>query len=651
MLKKLVSLLLAGAMVGAVSVTAFASRGSSRIVLSGYDEGEILTPGQDAIYSLEDSTGDSLVDIDKDILYDFVDKKNATTSGDITCSVKQLNYDKNNKPSRYSSDYKIYIEKVGNACQLNVQCNNFPTGQNENYVEEITFNVTLNKHLLDPSNKVSQTIPMTSKAIKMSFGHGNVAADDLEYMPTIKEHGVVTTDSQNKSNFGIDAEFIPGKNYYFDLFRLNSNRTFSKYDLNDYTISVKPTYNSGLIKVCEIVENEYEDLQLHIQADPSYKNYGEGQFVKFRISAYPKGHSRRKMETYYAMGFSFPEYDVNSDSFHLDEYKPLLVMPSWDSQIKFEAIIDTVGSVFFKNFPDNRTINMSHDLDENIAIKDANPNASITYLNFRAEPSFVVPANVYVSDRHGSYVYEIMEDGNLIPIDVIHRGGSLVWSTSTLGCYAISPQKLSRGYAKDNSAYAPNHKDEAIPGATSGVSTTTPEITKILIGGKNSEARLSLNDSVCTPTDLKNAFSSNASNAIHIDTYEGSNVRGRMYINKELASKLTSPFKTKIIINPHYADNANAIKLFSKWFENKIMAVTFEQKGNFDAKIPVAVKVNFDGFKGDDVYIYRYNAKTNSYKFLQVSKAVKDDLSYFYFNTNMGDTLVMTDGPLRDKAL
>ena len=621
-----------------------ASRGSSRIVLSGYDEGEILTPGQDAIYSLEDSTGDSLVEGADNLGYDFTD---FNTNINSNINVKHINANKESNPK--DANYTISVKESGKAYQLEVMCKDFPTDQNENYVQEITFNVTGTKYL--GLGKTSPTVSMSSKAIKMSFGYGNVAADDLEYMPTVKERGIVVTDGQNKSNFGIDAEFIPGKNYYFDLFRLNSNRTFSKYDLNDYVISVRPTYNSGLIKVCEIVENEFEDLQLHIQADPSYKNYGDGQFVKFRISAYPKGHSRRKMETYYAMGFSFPEYDVNSDSFHLDEYKPLLVMPSWNSQIKFEAIIDTVGSVFFKNFPDNRTINMSHDLDENIAIKDANPNASITYLNFRAEPSFVVPANVYVSDRHGSYVYEIMEDGNLIPIDVIRRGNSIVWSTSTLGSYAISPQKLSRGYAKDNSAYAPNHKDEAIPGATSGVSTTTPEITKILIGGKNSEARLSLNDSVCTPTDLKNAFSSNASNAIHIDTYEGSNVRGRMYINKELASKLTSPFKTKIIINPHYADNANAIKLFSKWFENKIMAVTFEQKGNFDAKIPVAVKVNFDGFKGDDVYIYRYNAKTNSYKFLQVSKAVKDDLSYFYFNTNMGDTLVMTDGPLKDKAL
>ena len=188
--------------------------------------------------------------------------------------------------------------------------------------------------------------------------------------------------------------------------------------------------------------------------------------------------------------------------------------------------------------------------------------------------------------------------------------------------------------------------------AGGSITNKTPEITQISIGGVLTEKTIRTQDTSISPYEIKSAIKLNniaPGKSVHIDTYEGANVRGRFYIDEALANKLTKPIKTKIIVNQNYIDNAKANKLFDKWFDNKIMSVTFEQKGEFGARMPVAVKVNFEGFEGDDVYIYRYRASTNSYRFLQVSKAVKDDLSYFYFNTPYGDTLVMTDGPLKDK--
>ena len=195
-------------------------------------------------------------------------------------------------------------------------------------------------------------------------------------------------------------------------------------------------------------------------------------------------------------------------------------------------------------------------------------------------------------------------------------------------------------------------------GGGGAVSAPASKVTNVSLGGAKTEKPISLANSAVTPAQIKQARIDNGTawnKPIHIDTYEGNNVRGRFYIDQNLANKLTKPFKTQIFVDQNQSDNKAGINLFSKWFENKIMAVTFEEKGDSDGKfeqtMPVAVKVNFEGFKGDKVYVYRYNKEKNSYRFLQVCPAVKDDLSYFYFDTPYAATMIFTDGPLKDRPV
>lgn len=624
MLKKLLCLMLAAATVMTVTVTAFAGKGSRRIEIDSYDSGEINSPNTSTTFYLEDSSGDSLTRN-----YDGI--KDYSLTATIDSKVTQVNKSGHVTPANYTAD----IVLNGKNYNLIVDCRNFPTNQSENYVEEITVKISGDK-IFDDGTRV----PMSSKSLKMSFGDGRVGASDLKYMPYIDENGIdEVKSSRGSDDISLDPEFIPGINYYFDILTMGGGSNFTEYDLKDYTITASTCYNSSIFKTCEIVKDKYGNLQLHIQGDPSQK-YGEGKFGKFKVVAYPKGQSRRRMESYYAIGFSFPERDINTDDFFLDQEQPLLLMPEWDDTVTFTARIDNVGNVKFRNFSGNRIVNMSYDTEEVKCIKDANPSASVGYLTFHAKPEFEVPAIVSYRSDKPAYVYEIADNGIVTPVSAEHKNGYMVWKTSVLGSYAVSNKALNNG--KINPSTTPTAPTETV--------NSTPEITKITIGGAKNERNISTTNTAVTHDDLAKAFADNGSNNIYIDTYEGNKVRGRFYIDKALAQKIKNPINTKVITNPSYKDNAYAINLFTKYFDNKIMAVTFDHKGTFGAQIPVAVKVNFDGFKGDKVYIYRYNAENNTYKFLQTSKAIKDDLSYFYFNTEYGDTLVMTDGPLKDKA-
>ena len=435
MFKKIVSLVLAVSITSALGVTAFAGRSSTKIVPYGHDEEDVYNPGTET-FTLEDGSEDTLTDGVDGITYGNFSITNISLSSSMS--------------GRDEDDYDIDVVRNGKSYDLVVETNNFPTEEDlidyvkdnpksnidpENYVEEITFRIEGTK-ILDNN----ETINMSSRTIKMNFGYGNVTKDDLKYKLLLDETDIEQT-TDDKDTKGIDvkeARYIPGQIYYFDILRGDNGAVLDDTDLKDYTFKASAYYNSSMFKKCEIVQKSNGDCQLMIQADPAY-DFTDPHFAKIRLSIYPKGNTRKRMDTYWAMGFQYAEDDVKSDKFSVDQDKPVVCLPDWVQ--KATARIENNANIEFYAI-DTRKFNLSYDRDAIKAVNDNNKGAKTEFLTFHASPKFEGTAKISYNVNKESYVYQIGSNNELTQIDAKYSGGYMVWNQKVLGSYVVSDTKL-----------------------------------------------------------------------------------------------------------------------------------------------------------------------------------------------------------------
>ena len=415
MFKKIVSLMLAVSITSALGVTAFAGRSSTKIVPYGHKEEDVYSPGTET-FTLEDGSEDTLTD--------GVDGIKSYSFDNIDIS----------KSKGAKADYTAKIKPNGKSYDLVVSVSNFPKDDGTDYVEEITFRIEGTKTL-----DSGETIDMSSRTIKMNFGYGNVTKGDLKYKLEISEPDIKETDDEKDTKgIGVDARYIPGQIYYFDILRGDNGAILDDTDLKDYNFKASAYYNSSMFKKCEIVKKSNGDCQLMIQADPAY-DFTDPHFAKIRLSIYPKGNTRKRMDTYWAIGFQYAEDDVKSDKFSVDQDKPVVCLPDWVQ--KATARIENNANIEFYAI-DTRKFNLSYDRDEIKAVSDNNKGAKTEFLTFHASPKFEGTAKISYNVNKESYVYQIGSNNELTQIDAKYSGGYMVWNQKVLGSYVVSDTKL-----------------------------------------------------------------------------------------------------------------------------------------------------------------------------------------------------------------
>ncbi|MEG1994461.1 MAG: hypothetical protein RR048_06070, partial [Oscillospiraceae bacterium] len=242
-----------------------------------------------------------------------------------------------------------------------------------------------------------------------------------------------------KNNEPIDARYIPGQIYYFDILRGDNGAILDDTDLKDYSFKASAYYNSSMFKKCEVVKKENGDCQLMLQADPAY-DFTDPHFGKIKLSIYPKGNTKKRMDTYWAIGFQYAEDDVKSDKFHIDQEKPVVCLPDWVQ--KATAEVENTADVEFYAI-DKRKFNLSYDRDEIKAVNDNNKGAKTEFLTFHANPTFEGTGKVIYHFLISSYFYKISSNNELTQVDAKYSNGTMTWNEKTLGSYVISDTKLN----------------------------------------------------------------------------------------------------------------------------------------------------------------------------------------------------------------
>ncbi len=127
-------------------------------------------------------------------------------------------------------------------------------------------------------------------------------------------------------------------------------------------------------------------------------------------------------------------------------------------------------------------------------------------------------------------------------------------------------------------------------------------------------------------------------------------VIAKLSVNANEISKLSKPILAKIETDPKYKANLKAYNVFKKFFTNKTKIFTFKQDGKFGMKVTASVKISLDDFKGDTLYIYSYDIKKNVYTLVTKIPAKLDKDGYLNFETELGNTIIVTDKKLTPKS-
>ena len=143
-----------------------------------------------------------------------------------------------------------------------------------------------------------------------------------------------------------------------------------------------------------------------------------------------------------------------------------------------------------------------------------------------------------------------------------------------------------------------------------------------------------------TPAMLRNA----GRKTISADTMDGKKVLARLTFDP-------SQYKGKedIILSVRGESKATEA-LLGKYFDNNIRTIVFGQKGDFGVTVRARVKMDLTGLDLNNLILYSYDNAANTYAALKDSDYVIDKNGYLHFTTTRGNTILVTDRPLRRKA-
>lgn len=86
-----------------------------------------------------------------------------------------------------------------------------------------------------------------------------------------------------------------------------------------------------------------------------------------------------------------------------------------------------------------------------------------------------------------------------------------------------------------------------------------------------------------------------------------------------------------------------------KWFSNELRVLHLDQAGAFGQPVEVAVKLDLDGMDLENLVLYSYDSKTNTYQEITQPGCWADKNGYLHFTTSQAGSLVVSNGPLARK--
>ncbi|GHU79104.1 hypothetical protein FACS1894191_1150 [Clostridia bacterium] len=86
--------------------------------------------------------------------------------------------------------------------------------------------------------------------------------------------------------------------------------------------------------------------------------------------------------------------------------------------------------------------------------------------------------------------------------------------------------------------------------------------------------------------------------------------------------------------------------LFTKWFENKLRVIHFDQQADWEQPVKVAAKVDLTGMDTDNLYFCSYNAKTGAYRRIETPDYWMDANGYLHFATPFAGDIIISEGAL-----
>ena len=340
----------------------------------------------------------------------------------------------------------------------------------------------------------------------------------------------------------------------------------------------------------------------------------------------------------------YVDYDVDIDGYNASfdpRYDETVLIGFNDNTITYEAAVSQSRYEF----------DLHYSTRDRYGIKKNNPSARCEFFSATASPRFSRSGKLsfYTNLK---YLYSIDSDGKLTKLNpsIDRSTGSLYINTSRLGNYVLSDKPLSNTSSSSSSKPSKPSKPST-PSKPSSSQTGSVEklnVSSSAIKSANREGRyavVNLNgDKIYTSGNDLVAAGKNLAygEKLIARRVNGKRVDYQWYIDAKNAGKASSKLELGMTIN----DTAIKSK-FEKWFSNKVAAVTFNHKGSMGINTSVAVKADLTGLNKNTLIAYLYNASTNTYKKMTNANLYVDSAGYVHFNINEGGTVIITDRTLR----
>ena len=171
--------------------------------------------------------------------------------------------------------------------------------------------------------------------------------------------------------------------------------------------------------------------------------------------------------------------------------------------------------------------------------------------------------------------------------------------------------------------------------------------SKVMVNGKSLDSK----GTVSVSKLKKEAKKNSKDTAVEFETIKDKKAEAKLFIQKKDISKVKDTILTRIFVNPRYVYNKNAVKKFEKQFpQADLKAVTFAQKGDFPVEVTASIKMTkkeLSQYQDGYVYLYNYNPKTNTYKYMGKVEAKLDKEGFLKFTTTRGNVMLLSDRPLK----
>ena len=136
---------------------------------------------------------------------------------------------------------------------------------------------------------------------------------------------------------------------------------------------------------------------------------------------------------------------------------------------------------------------------------------------------------------------------------------------------------------------------------------------------------------------------------LYVDTVDGA-VQVRVIIPRP--DLVTEDLRPSGAVKGARVENLKAF--FEKWFQNKVRIVCTDQTGTWGQRVEIAAKVDLTDMNTSNLYIYRFDRKTNTYILVQrPGKAAPgywlDKNGYLHFYTTLAGDYIISEGPLAAK--